>query len=94
MHNQISGPQSDIPRQHGPPYFGFTPAHARLLNHKRNTPYKIITDRDDVDWLVDFVCDTGRFMHLIRAGTEGQFRKVLTSRNYLNYTITLGPEDM
>lgn len=77
-----------------PPYFGFTPAHAKLLNRKIKTPYKIIADGAGTEWLVEFVCDHGRFMQLIMVGSQGQVRRTITSRDYNRYTIILGPEDM
>ncbi|KKM85976.1 hypothetical protein LCGC14_1283660 [marine sediment metagenome] len=94
MHNHFSGPEKRSTTQTTPPYFGFTPAHARLLNHKTGTPYKMLTDKHGIEWLVNFVVDHGRFMELIMVGTAGKVRRVLTSSNYIDYTITLGPEDM
>lgn len=83
MHNQ---PATDR--------FGFTPAQARLLNHRMHAPCKMLTDRDGIEWLVDYVIDHGRFMALIMLGTHGKVRRQLTSRDYCRYAITLGPEDM
>lgn len=74
--------------------WGFTPKEAKRLTFRKNKPYKIVEDREGIEWLVDMVVDNGRFMNLIMMGTDGQVIKQITPINYDDYKIILGPKDL
>ncbi len=70
------------------------PKQAKRLTSRTNKPYKMIEDQDGQEWLVGCVLDNGRLMELWKTNTNGKVRKVIPSREYCNYKIILGEEDL
>ncbi len=74
--------------------WGFTAKEAKRLTERPGRPYKMLEDRNGDEWLVGPVLDGGRLMRLWKAGTGGKVVKDITSREYCDYRVILGEEDI